>query len=105
MPVVAYPSLLNRTGRLENTSNRRNEVANNMKEVLRPTYWIAPIMRGVRIAQSVQRRVANRTVEVQLQAGSFFFLFRIVQTGSGAHQSSSSMGTGGSFPGSKEVGA
>jgi hypothetical protein len=44
----------------------------------------------------------NRVVGVQVPVGSrFVSLLHVIQTGSGAHQTSYPMGTGGSFPGGK----
>jgi hypothetical protein len=59
------------------------------------------------VAQSVQRLATGWTTEgseFESQYGQEFSLLHVVQTGSGAHPASYSMGTGGSFPGVKRQG-
>jgi hypothetical protein len=47
----------------------------------------------------------GRGVGVRVPVGQDFCLFRVIQTGSGAHPASYPIGTGGSFPGGKAAGA
>jgi hypothetical protein len=47
----------------------------------------------------------NRRLEFESRYGQEFSLLQVVQTGSGIHQTSYKMGTGGSFPGGKAAGA
>jgi hypothetical protein len=58
--------------------------------------------RTAAVAQSVQCLTTGWTIGVQSPTGAEDFSSSLcVQTGSGAHPTSSSMGTGGSFPGGK----
>jgi hypothetical protein len=47
----------------------------------------------------------DRGAEFESRQGQEFSPLHVVQTGSGAHQASYPMGTGGYFPGGKSVGA
>jgi hypothetical protein len=58
-------------------------------------------------AQSVKRLATGWTTErsnFESRYGQEFLLLRVVQTGSGVHPTSYTMGTGGSFPGVKRPG-
>jgi hypothetical protein len=59
-------------------------------------------MKGAGIAQSAGR---SRGESSETQWGQEFSLLHVVQTGSGVHPTSYSIGTGGSFPGVKAAGA
>jgi hypothetical protein len=55
-----------------------------------------------RVAQSVQRLTTDRTAAVRSPTGAEEFSSNLcVQTGSGAHPASCTVGTGGFFPGGK----
>jgi hypothetical protein len=61
---------------------------------------------GAGIALLVSRRATDWTDGIQFPPGAKdFSLLRSVQTGSGAHPVSYTMGSGGSFPGGKAAGA
>jgi hypothetical protein len=63
------------------------------------------VSRGGAVGIAAAYGLGDLRVRVRVTVGSEFSLLHIVQTGSGAHPSYYSMGTGGSFPRGKAVGA
>jgi hypothetical protein len=68
-------------------------------------YTAYTVSRGGAVGTVTAYGLNDRGVGVRVPVGSKFSLLHIIQTGSGVHPASYSMGTGVSFPGGKAPGA